>query len=51
MVVVVLWPISQARPYQIGELPYGYDGISTAVLGRQTDGLSFKEALVPDKYG
>ena len=45
VVVVIMAQFLRRDPYQIGELPYGYDGISTAVLGRQTDGLSFKEAL------
>jgi predicted MFS family arabinose efflux permease len=43
--VVIAAQFLKRDPYQVGKLPYGYDGTSTAASGAQTYGLSFKEAL------
>ena len=45
VVVVVAAQFLRRDPYQVGKLPYGYDGTSTAASCAQTYGLSFKEAL------
>jgi predicted MFS family arabinose efflux permease len=45
VVVIIAAQFLKRDPNQIGKLPYGYDGASTAASGAQTDGLSFKEAL------
>ena len=45
VVVVIAAQFLRRDPYQVGKLPYGYDGTSTAASGEWTNGLSFKEAL------
>jgi MFS family permease len=45
VVVVIAAQFLRRDPYQVGKLPYGYDGTSTAASGEGTYGLSFKEAL------
>jgi MFS family permease len=45
VVVVIAAQFLRRDPYQVGKLPYGYDGTSTAASGEWTYGLSFKEAL------
>jgi MFS family permease len=45
VVVVIAAQFLRRDPYQVGKLPYGYGGISTAASGAQADGLFFKEAL------
>jgi MFS family permease len=45
VVTVIAAQFLRRDPYQVGKLPYGYDGTSTAASGAQTYGLSFKEAV------
>ena len=45
LVVVIAAQFLRGDPYQVGKLPYGYDGTIIAASGAPTDGLSFKEAL------
>jgi MFS family permease len=45
VVVVIAAQFLRRDPYQVGKLPYGSDGTSTAASGEWTYGLSFKEAL------
>ncbi len=45
VVVIIAAQFLRRDPYQVGKLPYGYDGTSTAASGARTDGRSFKEAL------
>jgi MFS family permease len=44
-VVVIAAQFLKRDPYQVGKLPYGYDGISTDASDIETHGLSFREAL------
>ena len=45
VVVVIAAQFLRRDPYQLGKLPYGYDGTNTTASGAGTDGLFFKEAL------
>ena len=45
VVVVIAAQFLRRDPYQLGKLPYGYDGTNTAASGAGTYGLFFKEAL------
>jgi MFS family permease len=45
IVVVTAAQFLRRDPYQLGKLPYGYDGTSAAALGVGTYGLFFREAL------
>ena len=45
VVIVIAAQFLKRDPYQVGKLPYGYDGTNTAASGAQIYGLSFKEAL------
>jgi MFS family permease len=45
VVVVIAAQFLRRDPYQLGKLPYGYDGTSTAAPEGEAYGLLFKEAL------
>jgi MFS family permease len=44
-VVVIAAQFLKRDPYQVGKLPYGYDGTRTEASDVETHGLSFQEAL------
>jgi MFS family permease len=45
VIVVIAAQFLRRDPYQLGKLPYGYDGTSTSASGAGTPGLFFREAL------
>jgi MFS family permease len=45
VIVVIAAQFLRRDPYQLGKLPYGYDGTSTSASGVGTPGLFFREAL------
>ena len=45
VIVVLAAQFLRRDPYQMGKLPYGYGGTSTAASGAETSGLFFTEAL------
>jgi MFS family permease len=45
VIVVIAAQFLRRDPYQLGKLPYGYDGTSTSASGAGTSGLFFREAL------
>jgi len=45
VIVVIAAQFLRRDPYQLGKLPYGYDGTSTSASGAGTYGLFFREAL------
>lgn len=45
VIVVIAAQFLRRDPYQLGKLPYGYDGTSTSTSGVGTYGLFFREAL------
>lgn len=45
VIVVMAAQFLRRDPYQLGKLPYGYDGTTTSASDAGTSGLSFREAL------
>jgi MFS family permease len=45
VIVVIAAQFLRRDPYQLGKLPYGYDGTSSSASGAGTSGLLFREAL------